>query len=92
VTGEGHADAQSAHGKVISGIVARCSAASVPCVAVVGGMDASAQELLELGITAIVPTVPDICAIDDALEHAERNYRMAALRLFSLLKLGQSLE
>ena len=91
VTGEGHADAQSAHGKAMSGIAARCKAAGVPCVAVVGGMDASAQELLDLGITTIVPTVVDMCAIDDAMKHAERNYRLAAQRLFSLLRLGQSL-
>ena len=88
VTGEGHADGQSAHGKVISGIAAHCQAAGVPCVAVVGGMDSSAENLLTLGIDAIVPTVPDICAIDDALTHAKRNYRMAADRLFALLSLG----
>ena len=91
VTGEGHADAQSAHGKAMSGIAARCKAAGVPCVAMVGGMDASAQELLDLGITTIVPTVVDMCAIDDAMKHAVRNYRLAAQRLFSLLRLGQSL-
>ena len=91
VTGEGHADAQSAHGKAMSGIAARCKAAGVPCVAVVGGMDASAQELLDLGITTVVPTVVDMCAIDDAMKHAVRNYRLAAQRLFSLLRLGQSL-
>ncbi|MDO4890351.1 MAG: glycerate kinase [Coriobacteriaceae bacterium] len=91
VTGEGHADAQSAHGKVISGIAARCKNAGVPCVAVVGGMDASAEDLLELGIEALIPTVPDICTIDEAMENAERNYRMAANRLFSLIKLGSAL-
>ena len=89
VTGEGHADAQSAHGKVLSGVAARCKAAGVPCVAVVGGMDVSAQELLDLGITAIVPTVPDICTMDNAMKHAERNYQLAAQRMFSLLKLGR---
>ena len=91
VTGEGHADAQSAHGKVISGVAARCKAAGVPCVAVVGGMDASARELLDLGITAIMPTVSDVCTVEDAITHAEGNYRLAAQRLFSLLKLGQSM-
>lgn len=88
VTGEGHADAQSLHGKVLGGIAARCKAAGVPCVAVVGGADPDAQELLEHGMTAIVPIVSDACTIEDALAHAERNYRMAADRLFSLLKLG----
>jgi glycerate kinase len=91
VTGEGHADGQSSHGKVISGIAKRCKAAHVPCVAVVGGMDPAAQELLGLGVDAIVPTIVDVGTIDDALENAERNYRMAADRLFSLLKLGHSL-
>ena len=92
VTGEGHADAQSAHGKVVSGVAARCKAANVPCVAVVGGMDYSGQELLALGVSAIVPIVSDICTIEDAMENAERNYRMTASRLFALLKLGGSLQ
>ena len=92
VTGEGHADGQSAHGKAVSGIALRCKAAGVPCVAIVGGMDPAAQELLELGVSAIVPTVCDICSIEDALAHAERNYRMAARRLFSLLKLGGAIQ
>lgn len=88
VTGEGHADAQSAHGKVISGVAARCRAANVPCVAVVGGMNADACELLECGVDVLVPTVIDVCTLEDALAHAERNYSLAAQRLFSLLKLG----
>lgn len=87
VTGEGHADAQSAHGKVISGIAARCRRAGVPCVAIVGGMDADACELLDAGVTALVPTVIDVCDLDDALTHAERNYLLAARRVFSLLAL-----
>lgn len=92
VTGEGHADAQSAHGKVVSGIAARCLRAGVPCVAVVGGMDADATELLAVGVDAIVPTVIDVCAIDDALARAEENYRLAASRLFSLLRIGGGLD
>ncbi|MDO4537987.1 MAG: glycerate kinase [Coriobacteriales bacterium] len=91
VTGEGHADAQSAHGKVISGVAARCRAAGVPCVAVVGGMDADALELHDCGVYALVPTVIDASSIKDVLAHAERNYAMAARRLFDLLKLGSQL-
>lgn len=91
VTGEGHADAQSAHGKVISGVAARCGAKGVPCVALVGGMDADAIELLDCGVDALVPTVIDISTLDEALGNAERNYMLAARRLFTLLKLGASL-
>jgi glycerate kinase len=87
ITGEGHADAQSAHGKVISGVAARCSKAGVPCVAIVGGMDADACELLEVGVDALVPTVIDVGTLRDALDNAERNYLLAARRVFSLLKI-----
>jgi glycerate kinase len=82
ITGEGHADAQSAHGKVISGVAARCVAAGVPCVALVGGMDADAIELLDCGVDALVPAVIDVTSLNEALAHAERNYMLAARRLF----------
>jgi len=39
LTGEGAFDAQSLHGKVVSGIARRCKQAGVPLVAVVGSMD-----------------------------------------------------
>ena len=91
VTGEGHADAQSAHGKVVSGVAARCHRAGVPCVAVVGGMDRTAVELLDIGVNALVPTVIDVEPLETVLEHAEKNYRLAASRLFTLLKLGQAI-
>ena len=91
VTGEGHADGQSVHGKVVSGIAKRCKAAGIPCVAVVGGMDPAAQGLLDIGVSAIVPTISDACTIQDAMEAAEQNYRLAATRLFSLLAIGRSM-
>jgi glycerate kinase len=91
VTGEGHADSQSVHGKVVSGVAARCRAAGVPCVALVGGMDADAIELLDCGVDALVPAVIDVTSLDEALAHAERNYMLAARRLFSLLRIGRTL-
>lgn len=91
VTGEGHADAQSAHGKVISGVAARCRAAGVPCVAIVGGMDANATELHGCGVDALVPTVIDAAPLSDVLAHAEENFVLAARRTFSLLSIGSRL-
>lgn len=40
VTGEGHLDAQTERGKVVAGVAEACRRRCVPCVAVVGGMDA----------------------------------------------------
>lgn len=91
ITGEGHADAQSAHGKVVSGVAARCKRAGVPCIAVVGGMDPGALGLMDLGVDALVPTVIDCGDVAEALAHAERNYRLAAARVFSLLAIGMGL-
>lgn len=89
VTGEGHADAQTARGKVVAGVAAACARAGVPCVAVVGGMDAGAAELP--GLTAAVPTAIDAMPLEEALGRAEELYALAAERLFSLLALGAGL-
>lgn len=91
VTGEGHADSQSAHGKVISGVAARCRRAGVPCVAIVGAMSSDAVELLGCGVNALVPTVIDAASIEEVLASAEQNFRLAAQRIFSLLSVGLSL-
>ncbi|MBM6775461.1 glycerate kinase family protein [Olsenella profusa] len=86
VTGEGHADAQTARGKVVAGVAAACAAVGVPCVAVVGGMDVGATGLP--GLDAVVPTAIDAMPLDEALERAAELYALAADRLFSLLALG----
>lgn len=91
ITGEGHADAQSAHGKVVSGVASRCKRLGVPCIAIVGGMDPGALDLMDLGVDALVPTVIDCGDVADALAHAERNYHLAASRVFSLMTLGKGL-
>lgn len=89
VTGEGHADAQTARGKVVAGVAAACKAAGVPCVAVVGGMSADAAYLP--GLAAVVPTAIDAMPLEEALARAEELYALAAERLFSLLELGARL-
>lgn len=91
ITGEGHADSQSVHGKVVSGVAGRCQRLGVPCVAIVGGMNPDARELLKCGVDALVPTVIDACSIDEALERAEENFRLAAQRVFALVSVGQRL-
>ena len=88
VTGEGHADAQTAHGKVVSGVAAACARASVPCVAVVGGMSAGAAAMP--GVAAMLPAAIDAMPLEETLARAEELYTLAAERLFSLLELGMS--
>lgn len=89
VTGEGHADAQTLRGKVVSGVAAACERAGVPCVAVVGGMSAGAEHVP--GLAAMLPAAIDAMPLDEALGRAEELYALAAERLFSLLSLGARL-
>jgi glycerate kinase len=52
LTGEGRLDAQTAHGKVVAGVSARCAARGVPVVALVGAVAPGAESLYAHGLTA----------------------------------------
>lgn len=52
LTGEGRLDAQTAHGKVVAGVSARCAAQHVPVVALVGAVADGAEALYSRGLTA----------------------------------------
>lgn len=52
LTGEGRIDAQSARGKVLSGVCRRSKAAGVPVVALTGAIESGVAELIGQGMTA----------------------------------------
>ncbi|GAA0573042.1 glycerate kinase [Paractinoplanes ferrugineus] len=54
VTGEGCLDAQTAQGKVVSGVARRCAAAGVPVVAVVGRSRLDPRGRADLGLTTVI--------------------------------------
>lgn len=84
-SGEGRADAQSLDGKVLSGVARRCAAAGKPLYAIVGSVADGADALLDLGVTAIVSCVEAGAPIEEALAHAEENYRRTAADVFAML-------
>lgn len=90
VTGEGHLDAQTSHGKVCAGIGEVCQKLQVPCVAIVGGAAIEAPAIA--GIDAVVPCVGDVMSLDEALAQSERTFTQAAKRLFGLVALGGRLQ
>ena len=47
ITGEGHLDRESFHGKVVGGVAAMCASRGVKCAAIVGGADADAAKLID---------------------------------------------
>jgi glycerate kinase len=67
ITGEGRIDAQTAFGKTALGVAQRASAASVPCVAIGGGVDvAGIEALAKLGVT-VVPAVEQPQTVESAM-------------------------
>lgn len=85
ITGEGHADAQTSHGKVVSCVAKHCVAAGVPCVALVGGSTTNTTSLEEAGVDAVVPCVPEVMDLSRAMRDASTNVAWTSqqmLRLF----------
>lgn len=87
LTGEGRLDSQSLHGKVISGVLDRCKKQKVPCAAIVGCLGQGYEAVLQAGLEAAYPT--DAFAKDnaDALQNAEKYYRMQAASVMESLPL-----
>lgn len=83
ISGEGHADAQSLGGKVLSGIASRCQRAHVPLVAIVGAMDREADALLDVGVTRLVPCFDGGVPFSYIAAHAEERYREKARAVLS---------
>lgn len=89
VTGEGCFDAQSLHGKVVSGIARRCKQAGVPLVAVVGTMDNALIEAgLSLGVTTFVVLNPSNRPLSLITRHPRARLARAAMALGRILAEG----
>ena len=91
VTGEGRTDAQSCHGKVLSGIGRHCLAKGIPVVALSGSLGEGADPLYQQGIDSVFTTVNAPMSLTEAVNHAQELYYDAALRMFRLLRAGLKL-
>ena len=88
VTGEGRLDGQSCYGKVVKGVGMRCKKHEIPAVALVGSMGEGAEKIYDFGIASVMTTVNAVKELQEILEEAEELYYDAAVRMFSLVKLG----
>lgn len=94
ITGEGRLDAQTSHGKVVSGVAAACLRRGIPCVALVGVAEPNVS--ID-GISAVIavteaPELLDTASMQARLAHARGLYVYRAHQLFAALSLGSSLE
>jgi len=70
ITGEGRADSQSAHGKVLWGIGSAASKHHIPVVALTGCLGDGYEELYNCGISKILPNKTAGMSLDYALSHS----------------------
>ena len=91
VTGEGMTDRQSCYGKAISGIGLRAKRAGVPVVALSGSMGPGAMDIADFGVASIMTSVNAPMSVEEAMADAAELYYDAAVRMFSLIKVGMGL-
>lgn len=86
VTGEGRTDAQSAMGKVVSGVAKRAKAFGVPVVVLSGGLDTGLDALYAAGVTAAFATCRKVQTREQALEGGREALYLSAMDLFRLVR------
>lgn len=88
-TGEGKIDSQSARGKVVSGVAARCRKAGVPVVAVVGQIGHGFEEMYQQGLTAVFSINRAAQPFAESRFHAGENLALTMENIARLLAAGR---
>lgn len=88
-TGEGKIDSQSARGKVVSGVAARCRKAGVPVVAVVGQIGQGFEEMYQQGLTAVFSINRAAQPFAESRFHAGENLTLTMENIARLLAAGR---
>ena len=83
ITGEGCADAQSCHGKVMQGIGLRAHKQGIPVIGICGSIEKGASGLYDQGISFLYETKPDDMPLQEAMINAEELYLQTAKRVFT---------
>ncbi len=90
ISGEGRIDGQSARGKVVAGVAKRTSAHGIPTVAIVGDVGAGAQQLYDMGLTAIFSINRVAVLYPEAKKRAKQDLADVCEDIFRLLSAMES--
>ena len=91
VTGEGRADRQRVHGKVMQGIGTRAAKHGVIAVGLCGSLGEGAELIYDYGIQSLMTAVNAPMTLEEAMARTEELYYAAAVRMFRLLNAGMAL-
>lgn len=90
ITGEGRIDAQSVHGKVISGVALRVRPKGIPLVTVAGGIADGTEEAYGLGVLAVFGCDRAGVGHKNYAHKAKENYQRTLEDVLSLIRAVES--
>lgn len=82
ITGEGRADSQSVHGKVMQGVARHAEAKGIPVIGLVGSLGDGWEEILSCGVSRLVCITGGDITPEMAMSEPRRYYYEAARRMF----------
>ena len=91
ITGEGRIDSQTIHGKVPVGVAKIAKRYNKPVIGIAGSLTADVGVVHDHGIDAVFSVIYTVCTLEEALEEAAENVRMAARNIAAALKLGMEM-
>jgi glycerate kinase len=91
ITGEGHTDFQTAHGKAPVGIAQCAKKYNIPVICLSGALGNDAEEVLQQGIAAIASAVPCPMTLENCMKNAKTLLEDATERTCRLLQIGMQL-
>ncbi|WP_058913523.1 glycerate kinase [Entomohabitans teleogrylli] len=92
ITGEGRIDSQTIHGKVPVGVARVAKRYQKPVIGIAGSLSADVGVVHQHGLDAVFSVLYRICSLQEALEGAGDNVRMAARNIAATLRAGQHLK
>jgi len=81
ITGEGHLDVQTLHGKLIHGLAARAAQRGIPTIALCGQISATREQLQSLGVVAYCID-ESAASLADKLARTAENLTATAKKIF----------
>ena len=88
ITGEGRIDSQSIHGKVPIGVAKVAKRYNKPVIGIAGSLTADVGVVYDHGLDAVFSVLYSICTLEEALDNAGDNLRMAARNIAATLAIG----
>ncbi|MDK9366206.1 glycerate kinase [Lelliottia wanjuensis] len=88
ITGEGRIDSQTIHGKVPVGVAKVAKRYNKPVIGIAGSLTADVGVVHQHGIDAVFSVIYRVCTLEEALESAAVNVRLAARNIAAVLKMG----